>query len=161
MSCFLKPPGPAVSPVQTRWHVTVPALHMRMRPQFAFPPAPALANSKLAPSCSATNAGAIVLIGIATDVSTVVNWSCTAYLTDYYGNTTNMGPTPPRGHANENASDTKVAAGLPKSYLLGGLYHTTGPLYPAKQTRPSGRSNGARMRPRMRRNRPHCGVKIS
>ena len=91
MTCFLKPPGPAVSPVQTGWHVTVPALHMRMRPQFEIPPAPALANSKLAPSCSATNAGAIVLIGIATDISTVVNRSCTAYLTDYYGNTTSMG----------------------------------------------------------------------
>ncbi len=47
-------------PVQTGWHATVPPLHVNTREQFQIRAASALVGSKLAPSCSGTNPGAIL-----------------------------------------------------------------------------------------------------
>ena len=50
--------------------------------------APNFTVSKLAPSCSPTTPVAIVCTGSATGIATECSESCTAYLTDYYGNAT-------------------------------------------------------------------------
>ena len=79
-------------PVQTGWHAIVPPLHMHTRQQFQIRAASALADSKLAPSCSSTNSGAILCTGVATGMSTEVNESGTVCLSDHHWNTTNAGP---------------------------------------------------------------------
>ena len=50
--------------------------------------APNFTGSKLAPSCSPTTPDAMVCTGSATGIATECSESCTAYLTDYYGNAT-------------------------------------------------------------------------
>ena len=79
-------------PVQTGWHATVPPLHVHTREQFQIRAASALADSKLTPSCSGTNPGAILCTGLATGMSAEVNESYTVCLSDHHWNTTNAGP---------------------------------------------------------------------